>query len=176
MDECAVCLQHDNLYPLECVHRLCLQCAKGVCLHAGRCPLCRHVFSETYKRQVTTAPGTLYDFSESVTDRIAAMFSGRESVPVSSVWAYGDRKNKGCWLYDETTQREIREAESRTEPPRVVYATACGSVVKIDVDARLQVNVATRAVRKLRRFSNEESDIDEKMATIKGIAGMPKAR
>jgi len=131
---------------------------------------------------VTTAPGTLYDFSESVTDRIAAIFfgsgsgSGSESVPVSSVWAYGDRKNKGCWLYDETTQRELREAESRPEPPRVVHATACGSVVKIDVDTRLQVNVATHAVRKLRRFSSEDSDINEKMATIKGIAGMPKAR
>ena len=162
MEQCSVCLRNENLYPLECSHRLCLQCVKGVCTHGGRCPLCRAEFSGAYKHQVGTAPATLQDFGASVQERVSAML-----LP-GGAWAYGDRKNINCWLYDETIQREIQEADSRTDSPRVFYTTACGSVIKIDLDARKQVNVTTRAVRKLRKCSTVDTGV------IKGIAGMPK--
>ena len=161
MEACPVCAFDELLYPLECSHKLCLKCVKGVCVHSGACPCCRAELSSAYKTRIAAVPGSIRDVGADIDVRIADLFACG-----SGAWAYSDRKYKSCWLYDENTQREIESAS--TAGLTGVDVTACGCVVRIDFQARVQVNTATRTRRRLRKVSNDSHE-------IKGIAGMPRA-
>lgn len=161
MEACPVCTFDEFLYPLECcTHKLCLKCLKGVCLHAGTCPCCRAELSAAFKMRIDTKPSAIRDVGDDIHDRIQAMLAA------GAAWAYGDRKNKCCWLYDENTQREIKAATDAGAS--TVIATACGCAVTIDVIRKTQENHSTRAMRCIRVVSDDA-------AAIKGIAGMPRA-
>ena len=164
METCPVCALDELLYPLECCsHKLCLKCLKGVCIHASACPCCRAEFSIAFKTRIGKAPATIRDIGTDINDRIEAMFAA------GVAWAYNDRKNKGCWLYDEHTQREIKSVKD-AGVTTTLDATACGCVVTIDLEHLTQVNKSTFAIRRIRVLSSDNTD------TIKGIAGMPRAR
>jgi len=157
-----VCTLDELLYPLDgCTHKLCLKCAKGVCYHAGTCPFCRAEFSTSFKTRLNTTPTSVRDIGTEVHDRIQAMFLAAGN----NVWAYGDRKNKGYWLYDEHTQSEIKTAIEGGAATAV--GTACGCSVTINVIQKTQENHSTGAIRRTHVLHADTR-------LIKGIAGMPR--
>ena len=168
MEACPVCALDELLYPLDCTHKLCLKCIKGVCLHTGACPCCRAELSSAYKTRIAATPVAIRDVGPDIDTRIgelllqAADGNGSGS---GNVWAYNDRHNRGCWLYDETTQQEIKVASAAGLTGLDV--TACGCVVRVDLEGCTQVNPTTRARRRIRKIYTDTP-------TIKGIAGMPR--
>ena len=159
METCPVCAYDELLYPLECSHKLCLKCVKGVCIHAGACPCCRAELSSAYKTRITTMPVAIRDVGTDIDTRIGNLLAA------GAVWAYS-AKSRGCWLYDENTQREIKDASDAGLTGLDI--TACGCVVHIDLVGCTQQNPTTHAKRRIRKISTDASE-------IKGIAGMPRA-
>ena len=73
METCPVCALDELLYPLECTHKLCLKCLKGVCAHAGAlCPYCRVELSAAYKSHMPTVAAAAAVVPRASTETLAA--------------------------------------------------------------------------------------------------------
>lgn len=162
-EECDVCMTRQYLYPLECPHRFCLQCIKGVCVSASSaCPCCRAPFTESFKQSIFKTPARMRNIASKIDEKVANIFSTNGGW----AWGYQSRGSASFWLFDEDTQQAIRAAEGAGND--VLRTTICGQVVTVDLSRRVQTNTITGVMRRIHKIA-----ADDAKPMIRGVAGMP---
>lgn len=159
-EECNVCLNKHYLYPLECVHKFCLECIKGCCITSGACPYCRQTFSDGYKNSIMTNPGGILNLGDVIDGQINALFDKY----TEGLWVYEGRRY-GWWIYNDIIQEELQKTDADT-----VQTSVCGQLITIHLEEEFQRANGSHAVRKIRKVQRTDHII------LNGIAGMEKTR